>query len=108
MSGIEAIANERRRQVQGEGWSPDHDDDYVSGELAAASACYALNAICPADLAAKQKVEAFIAETWPWPISWWKPSQDPSRDLEKAGALAAADHDRRARAAGGSSSPTGA
>ncbi len=34
---------------------------------------------------------------WPWGKSWWKPSDDPIRDLEKAGALIAAEIDRRLR-----------
>lgn len=31
---------------------------------------------------------------------WWKPSRDPIRDLEKAGALIAAEIDRHLRARG--------
>jgi hypothetical protein len=42
MNGIEAIAAERRRQIEAEGWSAAHDDQHVNGELAGAAAAYAL------------------------------------------------------------------
>ena len=31
---------------------------------------------------------------WPWAKKWWKPSDDPVRNLVKAGALIAAEIDR--------------
>lgn len=40
MSGAEAIAAERQRQVEAEGWTPEHDDEYADGELVAAAECY--------------------------------------------------------------------
>ena len=43
-SGIEAIAAERQRQIEAEGWTPGHDDTHDRGELARAAACYALHA----------------------------------------------------------------
>lgn len=33
---IELIAAERERQVHEEGWHPEHDDEYINGELAMA------------------------------------------------------------------------
>ena len=33
---------------------------------------------------------------WPWPPEFWKPSDDPVRNLVKAGALIAAEIDRQA------------
>jgi hypothetical protein len=35
---------------------------------------------------------------WPWDKEWWKPSDDPTRNLVKAGALIAAEIDRLQRA----------
>ena len=32
--------------------------------------------------------------SWPWDFKWWKPSDDPVKDLIKAGALIAAEIDR--------------
>lgn len=82
MPGVLAIADERRRQVEIEGWTPAHDDSYTDDELARAAACYALGR-CPRGV-------------WPWDEKWWKPC-GPIRNLEKAGALIAAEIDRRTR-----------
>jgi hypothetical protein len=38
------IIAERRRQVDTEGWTEEHDDKHNGGELARAGACYALQA----------------------------------------------------------------
>ena len=37
MSGIERIAKERQRQIEQEGWTPEHDDHHAEGEMAAAA-----------------------------------------------------------------------
>jgi len=78
--GVELIADERKRQVEAEGWTPEHDDKYSSNELIRAGGCYA-NA----------------PYSWPWSAEWWKPSDDPIRNLVKAGALIAAEIDRLLR-----------
>lgn len=31
---------------------------------------------------------------WPWDAKWWKPSDDPIKNLVKSGALIAAEIDR--------------
>ena len=103
MTGIEAIAAERRRQIESEGWTPKHDDQYLEGELVQAAACYAGWA---AD-AMKPNLyrSAWVTpNNWPWDDSWWKPG-DGSREacvrsLEKAGALIAAEIDRLKRLQG--------
>jgi hypothetical protein len=100
--GAMRIAAERQRQIDVEGWTPEHDDtEHSEGELAEAASCYA-------DIAAFQAM-AFKAghsdvqpDTrrplgWPWTITWWKPSKDPIRNLVKAGALLAAEIDRLQR-----------
>lgn len=91
MSGAELIAAERQRQLGAEGWTPEHDNGHGDGDLIVAAACYI------------EHVEGFdsgrVLATWPWHPSWWKPSDDPIRDLVKAGALIAAEIDRRQRAA---------
>jgi hypothetical protein len=79
MTGVQAIEGERRRQVAIEGWTPEHDSAYRNGELTRAAACYALGARPPG--------------MWPWADSWWKPGTK-ERNLEKAGALIAAELDR--------------
>ncbi len=92
--GLALIAAERQRQLDVEGWSPEHDDRYQESELAAAAACYALASVL--DEADKRRGGWF--SFWPWTPSWWKPTT-AERDLAKAGALCAAELDRRLRAA---------
>ncbi|HHG5409119.1 TPA: hypothetical protein ACPWMT_005896, partial [Pseudomonas aeruginosa] len=36
------VQAERRRQVEAEGWTPEHDDGHSHGQMARAAACYAL------------------------------------------------------------------
>lgn len=40
-----------------------------------------------------------VPNGWPWPVESWKPSPEPARNLEKAGALIAAEIDRLERLA---------
>lgn len=91
------IAQERRRQVEKEGWTLAHDDEHIDGELAGAAASYAASAM-------RQVAEGIPAaavmplQTWRWPSKWWKP-KDPLRDLVRAGALIVAEIERLRRAA---------
>lgn len=96
MTGIELIAAERERQVSVEGWTPEHDDGHVNGELAEAAHCYAATSVYFAKGWDVRRVIQYLS--WPWEVSWWKPSSDPVQNLAKAGALIAAEIDRRQRA----------
>jgi hypothetical protein len=84
-----AVIEERRRQIEVEGWSAEHDDKHSKGEIARAGAAYALwNGGF-----ARGTVRDHI---WPWSLSWWKP-QDFRRDMVRAAALIVAEgekHDR--------------
>ena len=105
MNGIERIAAERQRQIDEEGWTVGHDSEHVNGELAGAGAAYA-NAAAMQSAHYRPNVQVFpVSPYWGWSIEWWKPSADPIRNLEKAGALCAAEIDRllAARAEGGES-----
>ncbi len=95
LTGISAISLERQRQFDEEGWTPEHDDEHTSGEMATAAACYLAHgqAINQGGV-----IHPEIMNLWPWESSWWKPSDDPIRNLEKAGALIAAEIDRLTRA----------
>ena len=98
MTGAELIANERRRQIEQEGWTSEDDDGHEMGEIACAAACYVMTAVDD-DIA---DVEPFDYEAWwPWHPNSWKPSEDPIRNLAKAGALIAAEIDRLQRAKAG-------
>lgn len=90
MSGIERIAAERQRQIDEEGWTPLHDDDHVGDELVRAGIAYAYTSLYG-------NSKTLPDPLWPWLPEWWKPSDDRIRNLEKAGALIAAEIDRLER-----------
>lgn len=91
-NGVQLIAAERQRQISVEGWTPEHDAEHDSGELASAAAAYALNAACLLNPFNGTPIED-TPDMWPWKPSWWKP-KDPVSDLTRAGALIAAELDR--------------
>lgn len=101
MEGILRIANERNRQRQVEGWTAEHDDKHKDGELAAAARAYLWAAYAQVAFGADgDDIRSMPPPNdWPWSREWWKPSADPIRNLEKAGALVAAEIDRLERAA---------
>lgn len=93
MTGIERIAAERQRQIDVEGWTPEHDANHESGTLSAAAQCYTLWAMWQI-LGGSEEASRQISALWPFAPKCWKPSEDPARNLEKAGALIAAELDR--------------
>jgi hypothetical protein len=88
-----AIAAERRRQIEVEGWDAAHDDAHAPGELAAAGSCYAMTPAWRLQGRGGELVEPLV---WPWDSSWWKPV-DNRRDLVRSGALIVAELDRENR-----------
>ena len=93
-TGCELIAEERQRQMDVEGWTPEHDDEHRQEQLANAASSYIDAA---ALIAHGFKDYIRVPFGWPWEESWWKPSKDPVRNLVKAGALIAAEIDRLQR-----------
>lgn len=91
------VVRERHRQVEVEGWSPDHDDEHKCGELALAAAAYASTAAGRMD--GSVAVLSMANKLWPWRWAWWKPG-DPRRMLVKAGALIIAEIERLDRRVG--------
>lgn len=100
------VLAERRRQVEAEGWTPEHDDRHTVGDLASAAICYATMAVQPevnrrAIMNATSRSHdgvPFLVRHWPWPdCRGWKPT-NPRRDLVKAGALILAEIERLDRA----------
>jgi len=76
---IDVLA-ERQRQIEIEGWTPEHDEEVnTDGELVRAAVCYA--------------VLALHDDWWPWADVWWKP-KNRRRDLVRAAALIIAEIDR--------------
>ena len=101
MNGIESIAAERRRQIEAEGWTPEHDDAHDSGEMAIAAAIYAAPGARDG-LPLGERPRSKILPFWPWSSDWYKP-KSRREDLVRAGALIAAEIDRMDRAAAQSS-----
>ena len=96
-NGVLRIADERLRQVEQEGYSITHDDEHTRGQLARAAGCYAALAGLQAS---GWSFKVGLPLEWPWASTDWKPSDDPIRNLEKAGALIAAEIDRLLRLEG--------
>lgn len=105
MTGAERIAaerkrqieeGERRRQIREEGLIAAYDAmPHRQGQLVRAAVCYALTP----GLREQPLIDSIPLWEWLWPWShkWWKPAEsykDRIRDLEKAGALIAAEIDR--------------
>lgn len=97
MSGAEMIKAERQRHADEEGWTLEHDDQWIHGELVRAAVTYlvwylgniikqwTVNVVC-------------FGELWPWDLKWWKTSNDePIENLVKAGSMIAAEIDRMIR-----------
>lgn len=98
--GADLIKTERERQIDLEGWTPEHDDAHNIGEMSQAAICYIQHAVNNSYIGIGNinKYKAAPApKDWPWSKNWWKPKH-PRRDLVRAGALIAAEHDRILRA----------
>lgn len=97
-TGVDLIAFERARQMTHEDWSDAHDDQHDEAEMVAAACCYAALARRQTDGTVRSRAKNIDPpDGWPWEAGWWKPSDDPSRNLIKAGALIAAELDRLQR-----------
>lgn len=81
MSGADLIAAERQRQLEAEGWTPEHDDGHTHTELSSAAACYID--------AARSQMRGLLVDhpldRWPWHDDWWKPSDAEIDRLQRAG-----------------------
>ena len=109
-SGADRIAAERARQIAKEGWTPEHDDEHVTDELAWAAVCYAAptQVFRRTDWCDTTTGRGSLNFADPWPDDWsshWdkrprrrRPTRRQRiRMLEKAGALIAAEIDRLLR-----------
>lgn len=85
--GADLIREERRRQIEVEGYDAKHDRHHTPQVLCRAAVCYALR-----DDHSQLLAEA-AASMWPWTRDFWKP-KDQLRNLVRAGALIAAAIDR--------------
>jgi hypothetical protein len=94
-TGVELITEERARQTTVKGYTSDHDDEHVHGEIAWAAVCYAAP-----DHVYRWRTRGGHCDPWPWSLEYDKrppvspPVEDRVRALVKAGALIAAEIDR--------------
>lgn len=117
--GVDLIAAERKRQVEVEDWTPEHDDQHEDHSLALAAACYA--APDTIYIGTANEFNITLADAWPWEraadkrdpdVRCWYPAaltitvmnrsnvrRGRIRELVKAGALIAAEIDRLQRLA---------
>ena len=91
------VLAERRRQVEVEGWTSNHDDKHYDGSMAMAAACYASNAAAWAARVTPKLREQYTVLSpsfrWPWALEWWKPKSQ-RQDLVRAAALILAEIER--------------
>lgn len=83
--GADLIREERRRQIEQEGYDAMHDRHHTPEVLAEAATAYALHGD------PRLRIDAHMF--WPWSDEFWKP-KDKLRNLVRAGALIAAAIDR--------------
>lgn len=108
-SGLALIGAERARQINEEGWTDRHDDEYGGGPLVRAALCYETPAAHRRLIPMRQvrdgqwmacsrgEEQTRVPDGWPWEPEWWKP-KSRLRDLVRAGALYQAEVDRLERA----------
>lgn len=79
ISAIDLIRQERKRQVEEEGWTAEQDSQYTKGELANAAACYAMD-----ESNLGHYWSYYIRILWPFDLTWFKRSpSNRKRDLVK-------------------------
>lgn len=94
-TGADLIATERKRQIEKEGWTAEHDSEHSEGDLTEAAICYADVSVKQSEFGGERRhYKRVVPTNWPWDIEWWKPSMNRVRNLVKAGALIAAEIDK--------------
>lgn len=88
------VLAERARQMNEEGFTPAHDDQYEPGTLATAAGCYG---IWGWGDSGAHSTPGDDPKPWPWDRKWWKPS-NLRRHCVKGAALYIAEIERIDRA----------
>jgi hypothetical protein len=96
------VIAERRRQVEKEGWTTQHDDDeHYYRELSRAAQGYVEHYNGRAWVFEQGNHDDYqserVPDDWPWDEKWWKP-KTPRKDLVRAAALLLAEIERIDRA----------
>lgn len=95
-AAVRDVLAERRRQIDVEHWTPQHDDSHSHRELSLAAMAY-----CQVSTLHLDDTSSFASTPpsyWPWAPAWWKP-KNRRRNLVKAAALILAEIERLDRAA---------
>ena len=98
-TGAKLIAAERKRQIEEEGYTAEHDDEHRNCALALMAASYVLDVAAEySTYYSKQwredRFRKYAEELFPFDESYHRPvGRDPVRHLVKAGALIAAEID---------------
>jgi hypothetical protein len=96
------VVRERRRQVEGEGFTAAHDDAHGGGEIALAAASYAYSSVLneqerrdhhDALYGLRRGFISIVRLLWRWEAHWFKP-RSRRDDLVRAGALIIAEIER--------------
>lgn len=99
MTPLQKIHAERKRQIEVEGWTAEHDDTHSDGAMLRAAVLYYSHAkLGPDDPPLTLKADG-APVGWPWDASWWKP-KGKERGLVRAGALCLAERERLRRIRG--------
>lgn len=100
-TAIELIVDERKRQIEAEGYTPEHDDTHTNGELAMAAATYAARPNINVNIGKHHGVFLTIKRgmLWPFESKSFKPSyyDDRKRELVKSVSLMIAEIERLQR-----------
>ena len=83
--GFQDVLAERQKQIRLNGYSSEHDAQYVNGELSLAAISYADPTVMDA--------AAPVPKAWPWQMKFWRP-RTRRENLVRAAALIIAEIDR--------------
>lgn len=99
MTPIQKIHAERKRQIDVEGWTPEHDDTHTDGAMLRAAVLYYSQAKLGPDDPPLTLRDDGAPLGWPWEAPSWKP-KDRVSNLVRAGALCLAERERLRRIKG--------
>ncbi len=88
------VAAERRRQIEAEGWTPEHDDQHSNNTMSIAAACYAL---AGTRIDPRMVNVGWLWQETGWASTWFKP-KSRRNNLIRAAALLVAEIERLDRA----------
>jgi len=92
-TALKLIEDERKRQIEKEGWTAEHDDSHRCGQLAKAAAMYAWPDKTLKEISiSPRNLDVTMFDPWPWSQKWDKRDKHGRiRCLQIAGALIVAE-----------------